>query len=373
MKFIALPVRNLGRRRVRSALTATGVAIAVGGMIALVGLSQGLERSWVLYLQDKGTNILALPKGTIDLLSSTLDEKLADRIAAQPGIAAVAGGLGDLVDMETGEMAFMSGRPLAGDYWTSRNMVAGSVPTVNAPEGVVLGQALARQLSKKPGDTIQLSGRNFRIVGIAKEASVLDDRSVMIVLPVMQELLGREGKVSGFHIRVRHPENTAELARIQSRLSSAFPELSFTESSEFGRNTQVTRMMRAMSWSSATIALAMAFVAIVNTLLMSVMERTRELGLLSAIGWHPLRVVSLVVLDGLILSSAGGVGGAILGAAILRWISVHPKLSGLFQPEVTASVVLQGTLMALAIGLFGGLYPAWRATRLNPMDLLRSE
>jgi putative ABC transport system permease protein len=368
-----LPARNLARHRMRSILTALGIAIAVGGMIALVGLSQGLERSWVLWLKDKGTHILALQKGSIDLLTASLDEKLAARIAAQPGVANVMGGLGELVELETGQMAYLAGRPLEGDYWSTLNMVAGSAPTAADPEGVVLGEALAQQLSKRPGDVIQLSGRDFRITGISKQASVLDDRSVMMVMPVMQHLLGREGKVSGFHIRVLRPENAAELARIQSQLAAAFPEMMFTEASEFGKNTQVTRMMRAMAWSSSTIALGMAFVAVMNTLLMSVMERTREIGLLSAIGWHSGRVVSIVVLDGVILSAAGAAGGIGLGLASLHWISVHPKLGGLFQPEVTSSVILEGAGMALLIGLLGGLYPAWRATRLNPMDLLRSE
>jgi putative ABC transport system permease protein len=117
----------------------------------------------------------------------------------------------------------------------------------------------------------------------------------------------------------------------------------------------------------------MAFVAVMNTLLMSVMERTREIGLLCAIGWHAARVMAMIVLDGLILSAVGALGGIAAGLACLRWISGHPKLGALFQPEVTASVILQGAGMALLIGLLGGLYPAWRATRLNPMDLLRSE
>lgn len=373
MKFVALPARNLVRHRIRSILTGAGVAIAVGGMIALVGLSQGLERSWVLWLQDKGTNILALQKGSIDLLTASLDERLAERIAQEPGVAAVMGGLGELVELERGQMAYLAGRPLRGDFWSTLNIVAGTVPTAGDPEGVVVGEALAQQLSKHPGDTIRLNGRDFRIVGLSKEPSVLDDRSVMIVLPVMQQLLGREGKVSGFHIRVRHPENAPEVARVRSSLAAAFPRLSFTEASDIGRDTHVTRMLRAMAWSSSTIALGMAFVAVTNTLLMSVMERSREIGLLSALGWHPSRVVTMVMLDGLLLSAAGAAGGIGLGLASLGWIAHHPMLGGLFQPEVTGRVLAEGAAMALLLGLCGGLYPAWRATRLNPMDLLRGE
>jgi putative ABC transport system permease protein len=189
----------------------------------------------------------------------------------------------------------------------------------------------------------------------------------------MQRLLGREGKVSGFHIRIERPDAPGEMAAVRSRLAAAFPTLSVTESAEFAKNAQVMRLMRAMAWASSTVAMGMAFVAVMNTLLMSVMERTREIGLFSAIGWSASRVVRMIVLDGLILSAAGAAGGIGLGLAALRWISRHPKLSALFQPEVTGWVLAQGAGAAMLLGVLGGLYPAWRATRVNPMTLLRGE
>ena len=81
----------------------------------------------------------------------------------------------------------------------------------------------------------------------------------------------------------------------------------------------------------------------------------------------------MVILDGLLLSAAGAVLGGALGFGTLRWIMAHPQLGGLLQPEVTGWVVFEGAGKALLLGVLGGLYPAWRATRLNPMNLLRSE
>ena len=373
MKFVELPVRNIRSHRVRFVLTSLGIAIALAGMLALVGLSHGMERSWILSLQEKGTHFVAVQKGSIDTLAAMLDEGLAEPMRRVPGVAGVMAGIGDLVDLETGQMAYLSGWPLDSDFWRTLKVTQGRPPGASDPEGVVLGETLATSLSKGLGDSIELSGRSFKIVAISRQPSVLDDRSVMIPMPAMQKLLGREGKASGFHVRLQHPEADGESNRVRSRLASAFPTLSFIETSEVGRETLIVRLLHAIAWSSSTIALGMAFVAILNTLLMSVNERTRDLGLLCAVGWSPLRVMTMVLLDGLLLSAAGAALGIGLGLAGLRWITAHPKLGGLFQPEVTPGLVLECVLMALLLGLLGGLYPAWRATRLDPMQLLRNE
>lgn len=302
MKFIELPVRNLQNHRIRSLLTSLGIAIALAGMLALLGLSRGLERSWVVSLESKGTHIVALRKGSIELLSADPDESLTDRIRKVPGVAAVMAGLGDLVELDAGQTAYVAGWPPGSDFWKHLVVKEGRTPTASEPEGVVLGEALARALSKKPGDSIRLSGQDFNIAGISRQPSVLDDRSVMMPMPTMQQLIGREGKVSGFHIRIEHPEIADQLAHVQTRLGAAFPELTFIESGEIGKNAQVTQLLRAIAWSGS-----------------------------------------------------------------------HPKLGGLFQPEVTTGLMAEAAGMALLLGLLGGLYPAWRATRLHPLELLRSE
>ncbi len=373
MKFLELPLRNLRAHRVRSVLTALGVAIAIGGMLSLVGLARGIERSWTLFLETKNTHILALQKGSVDALAASLDETIATSLRRQPGVAGVTAGLGEMVDLETGQMVLVAGWPLPSDFWKTLILSAGHTPSQEQPDSVVLGAALAEALGKHPGDVLELSGRSFPVSGISRQPGVLDDRSVMIPLLAMQRLVGREGKVSGFHIRVRHPAIPGEISRIRGELALSFPRLSFVESTEIGKDTQVLRLLRAIAWASSTIALGMAFVAVLNTLMMAVMERTREFGLLTAVGWRSGRVVLMVMLDGVILSAAGAVGGIAAGLIGLRWISSHPKLGGLFQPEVTPFLILQAAFLAVALGLLGGLYPAWRATRLNPMDLLRSE
>ena len=373
MKFLEIPARDLRAHPLRSVLTSAGVAVAVASLIAFVGLSRGLERAWTSSLETKGTHIVAVRKGAVELLTASLDEELAARMLQVDGVAAVSGELGDLLELESGDMVFVAGWPLDSGLWRTLQVIRGDLAGVTASEGVVLGETLAGILAKQPGDTLQLGGRDFRVAAIIRRSSVLDERTITMALPGMQRLLGREGKVNGFHVRVASPEDPGEIPRMQGRLAAAFPALSFSEANSVAENNHITRLLRAIAWSCSSTALLMASAAVLNTLLMSVVQRTREIGLLSAVGWQPGRVMAMVVLEGLMLAAAGASVGILFGLGCLRLMGAHPKLGGLIQPEVTPGIVVEAAVGALLLGIVGSLYPAWRATRLNPVELLRGE
>jgi putative ABC transport system permease protein len=370
---ITFPLRNLRNHPMRSILSAAGIGAALAGLLALVGFSRGVDRAMVMTMEDRGTDIVAVKKGSVEILTAVLDENLAVRIRSVPGVVNVMSSIGDMVDLESGEMTYMAGWSEEGGFWSTLAVTAGKRPDPGDNGSVVLGQALAEALGKKPGDRIELSGQSFRIAGISKQASVIDDRSVMMPLPALQLLLGREGKVSGFHIRIDHPENPSRLAEVRGRLAETFSEVAFVESSEMVNHTAITNLLRAMAWASSTIALVMAFVIILNTLLIAVTERTREIGVLAAIGWKPSRVIVMIVMEGVLMAAAGAVLGVGAGLLGLKLMMMHPQIGGFLQPEVTPVLVLQAVALVLAVGALGGLYPAWRATRMRPMELLRGE
>ena len=373
MNALSYPFANLRGHLARSLLTAAGVGAALAGMLALLGLSRGADRSVVLAFKDRGTDIVAVKKGTVDFLTADLDEGLTLKIRAVPGVISVMGSMGDLVTMNSGEMTYIAGWPLDSDFWRTLPIVTGRAPTADETNSAVLGESLAEALGKKPGDTLELSGEIFRIVGIARQQSVIDDRSVMLPMPVIQRLLDRPGKVSGFHIRVEHPEDPAEVARVRDRIAAAFPDLLVVEPAEMASQSEITNLVRAMAWASSTVALVMTFVVVLNTLLMAVTERMHEIGLLSAIGWHPARIVAAIVSEGLLLSGAGAVLGVAGGLLGLQWMIHNPRLGVFLQPDVTPALALESVAMVLAVGVLGGIYPAWRATRLHPVELLRGE
>jgi putative ABC transport system permease protein len=177
--------------------------------------------------------------------------------------------------------------------------------------------------------------------------------------------------VTAFNVRIAQGRDQAALAEAQRRLSQRFPQLTFTDVEFVPQQNEMYRVWRGMAWAVSLVGLAMGLVMVLNTLLVAVLERTREIGVLVALGWPRRRILWMVVLEGLMLTFAGGLVGIAAGTVALTVLSTHPKLRGFIEVSTSPHAALQHFLAVVVLGLAGAIYPAWRATRLNPIDALR--
>ncbi len=373
MKFILIPVKNLKRRPLRSFLTALGIAVAVAGFIALVGLSQALERAWINSLIERDTHMLAVRKGAVEILTASIDQNLGNEIVNIKGVRDVAAELVDLVTLESGQPILLTGWLSDSYLWKTLQLNRGRLPASGEANRIVIGQTIADALEKEPGDAINIHNKKFFVTGIFKQAGVMGNNTIILLLSAMQSLAGKPGRVTEFNLRLDHPDNPLEVAAVRSRLSEAFPNLVFTETNEIADNNEILRLLRAMAWGTSMVALLMALVVILNTVLMSITERTSEIGILKALGWQGSRIVGLIMLEGLCLAVIGSFLGIVLGINGLNWLSDLPRVRGFLEPDVTPSMVLEISALAIFIGVLGSAYPAWRAARLNTVDALRYE
>ncbi len=125
MNALTFPLRNLRSHPLRTALTAAGIGAALAGLLALVGLSRGVDRAVVMSLQDRGTDMVAVKKGSVEILTAVLDEGLAAKMRAVPGVASVMSSLGDMVALESGEMAYLAGWSEEGGFWRTLPLTDG--------------------------------------------------------------------------------------------------------------------------------------------------------------------------------------------------------------------------------------------------------
>jgi putative ABC transport system permease protein len=133
------------------------------------------------------------------------------------------------------------------------------------------------------------------------------------------------------------------------------------------------RLSRAMAWSTAAVALFLGSVGMLNTMLMSIFERTREIGILRAVGWRRRRVLTLVLGEALAIALLGTVLGVLLAIVGLRAITLAPTARGFINPDLPPQVLLIALAMGVGLSLLGGVYPAARAAALEPTEALRYE
>jgi putative ABC transport system permease protein len=128
-----------------------------------------------------------------------------------------------------------------------------------------------------------------------------------------------------------------------------------------------------MAWMTSAVAVVIGAVGMLNTMVMSVFERTREIGILRAIGWRRSRVVRMILMESILLSIGGGVIGTVSAVLLIRFLSSTPSVSGLISGNIPWTVMGQGFLIALLVGLIGAAYPAYRGAQLLPTEAIRHE
>jgi putative ABC transport system permease protein len=278
-----------------------------------------------------------------------------------------------MMTLEGRHLTLAVGWTPGGYLWNTLRLTEGRLPLAGEENAVLLGQSAAEALSKKSGDAIRLREKTFTIVGIFRIGGVIGNNLTVLPLPVLQAMMGRQGKVTLFHIRIDRPQDPERMAAVRAQLQEAFANLSFVETSQVADNDMIIKLFRAIAWSISLIAIIIALVMVLNTLLMTVIERTREIGILAAIGWPVRRIVGLVVLEGIILALLGGAAGLALGIAGLSRLTALPVLKGIIEYEISIRLLVEILVAVAILGGFGSLYPAWRAARLDPVEALRYE
>jgi ABC-type antimicrobial peptide transport system permease subunit len=349
-----MAVRNLWRRRTRTGLTLLSIGVSIAAVIALGGVAEGMLGSFNVMMRDSQTDLFAA-EADIDADFSAIDERVGARIAAWPEVDAVSGMFWTGVSTEKVAIRryrIIEGEPLMG------------------PREVIVGRMAADQLGSEVGDTLRMMDSNFRIVGIYETGVVFEDAGVVIGLREAQALIGKPRQVQFYLISLVDP---GQAEAVREELAAAFPEIDFSLTSELGEAMSDFRVMQEMVDQISFLAVFIGGVGMLNTMLMSVLERTREIGVLRSLGWRRLQVLGMILKESLVLGAVGGLCGIPLGLGLGSLIGSSGVWGGAIAPTYTPQIFVQAVAVAAVAGVIGGLYPAWRATRMRPVEALRYE
>lgn len=369
MNFLTVVTRGLLRRPVRTGLTVVGISIGIAAVVALVGISRGFETSWQAGMKTRGTDVVVSSMGSA-LTPKPFSAAVVERITPLPHVAETCALLVDLMSVEKAEMMIVSARQWGGFSWKNLKLVNGRLPNDAAEKAVVLGKTAADVLQKKVGDTLQLETEELAVVGIVDGGAVVENGSVILSLPLLQEITGNQGKINIIDLRVTSGTTKEEVNALCEKITSLVPEARAVVAGEHIRDSQAYKMISAMSWGTSLLAVLVGVLGVMNTMLMTVFERTQEICVLLAIGWKRSRIVRMVLLESALLGFLGGVGGVLIGVFGVKLLVTTPAIRGLLEPDLNPQLLVMAVAIAVVVGVFSGLYPAWRSSRLTPSHAL---
>jgi putative ABC transport system permease protein len=365
MTFATVILRDLMRRPVRTALTIVGISVGIAAVVALVGIAWGFEKSWDKGFKARGTDVIVGNLGGA-LTPKPFSASVKERIAQLPHVAAASSGFSQLMSVEDAPMLMVTAREWGSFTWQNLKIVQGRMPVDGSEPAVVLGTLAAEALKKKVGDSLQIETREMQVVGIVDGGAVVENGAVILALPLLQEITGNEGKINFISIRVTAGTTEQEVKNLCAQIQTIFPEGRAMVAAELLRSSQGFRVVQAMSWGTSFLALLVGILGVMNTMLMTVFERTHEIGILLALGWKRRRIVRMVLWESALLGLLGGIAGIALGAAGLKILELTTALHGLLEPDLSARLLLTSVAIAVIVGVISGLYPAWRSSRLTP-------
>lgn len=375
MRFVSLVIGNLFRRGMRTALTALGLAIGIAAVVTLTAVAWGFEKSFLVIYEAKGIDLIVVRAGVADRLSSTLDEGLGAAIRRVPGVAEVAPSLMDAVSFEDVGLVsvLVSGWEPGSLLFRGLKVVEGRDFRPGDKRETMLGRVLALTLGKHPGDSVEVAGEAFHVAGIYESTSLFENGGLIVPLRELQTMMGRERQVTGFVVVGRGDESGRTPGVLGKRIESAVSGVAAVPVRDYVEKDAIIRLAKSMAWATSAIALVLGSVGMLNTMAMSVFERTKEIGILRALGWKRRRVLALVLGEAFALGLIGGVLGLALGVVGLHSLALAPTARGFISGDLPPLAPGLGFLLAVALSLLGGLYPAWRAARLDPTEALRHE
>jgi putative ABC transport system permease protein len=371
MTLFTVVWRGLVRRPVRTGLTLLGIAVGIAAVVALVGISRGFSKSWKAGMKARGTDLVVSNMGT-SLTPQPFSANVRDHIARLPHIAETCAILVDLMSVEDAQMMVVSAREWGGFSWGNLKIVAGRMPRDAAERAVVLGRTAADLLRKKVGDTIQIETAELSVVGIVDGNAWVENGSVILSLPVLQEITNNNGKINVIDIRVTPSTSSDEVKNLCQQIDKLIPEARAMVAGEHISNSEAYRIVQAMSWGTSLLAVIVGVLGVMNTMLMTVFERTQEICILLAIGWKRGRIVRMVLWESVLLGLLGGVGGVLIGTVGVHILGQSPAIRGLLEPDVSMSLLAISVAIAVAVGVVSGIYPAWRSSRLMPGQSLHA-
>jgi putative ABC transport system permease protein len=383
MQLTTITWNNLRRRKSRLAFLVAGLLLGVTTVVTLMSLVGALSAETQHELEQFGANILITPKsdslslsyGGIDVGGVTVathdipqaDLGRIDSIPNRRNVAAVAPKVLGAATVK-GERVLLMGVDPAVEFRLKRWWKVAGEP-VRGPADLVAGSAAAARLGLAMGENVEVAGKAFTVSGILGQTGSQDDQLLIVALSTAQQLLGKAGRVS--MVEVAALCSNCPVEDMVSQIGAVLPGVEVRAVQQVVRSRmQALDQFRALSLAVAGVVLLIGALVVFVTMMNSVQERTREIGIFRAIGFRRRHIIQILLLEALAVGSLAGILGYLAGIGITYL--VLPFFGAHHGPSWDPQLAVEAVLLALVVGGLAAWYPAWRASQLEPCEALRT-
>ena len=367
--------KNILRQRTRTILTTLGILIGIGAIVALGSVADGLDAAIQSGLELTAGKITVQEGEDLFGMNSELDSEDEETISSLNGVKEVVPLIwyvDNIVPFQGPEWVAIGVEPEKSEYLFGENIEyeEGREIEEGESEVAVVGYTIAQKYNVGVGDTWEIDEVDFDIIGITEETGISDiDGSIVVPFEDLQDVLEEET----FQWMYVIPDDIKDTEKIAEDIEDTNDEYNALTTQELARQAgAIVDQVRFFTVGIGAIAAFVGGLGVMNTMIMSVMERRREIGVMKAIGATNRMVLQQIITESAMISLLGGVGGILLGllGALLLTNVIG---GGQITATVTPGLAVTGLAFALFLGVIGGLYPARKAAMVDPVEALRYE
>jgi ABC-type lipoprotein release transport system permease subunit len=369
LPFGGMAVQSLWQRSGRTFLTLSVIGLTVGAIMALESIVAGTTQSMTAMISGSDVEIMIRQADISDTSLSIIDDRVIDKIAAMPEVKSASGIVFSAVMMPEAGGFFLILGYAPNEFAIQRYKVVEG-KAINSNHQIMIGRAMAESLRKDVGDTIELSGMRYSVVGIYESSVGWEELGGVVTLRDGQTFTGKPRKSTMVAVKLFDPTQAVPMVE---KINREFPGIHAALTSDFANQMPDMRNSNSMIGAISVVAILVGGVGVLNTMLMSVFERTREIGVLRALGWGRRRILGLILREALMLGLLGGLIGIVIALGLVFLLQSIPMIGLAVNAVWNTEIFVRALTVALLLGVVGGLYPAFRATRLMPIEALRYE
>jgi putative ABC transport system permease protein len=363
-------LRNVLRAPARSLMTALGIAVGVALFVAITAITLDLQSQIDGATSTYNLEVVVYERRATSPFSSRISPAQMQQLQSRYGDALSPMVMGSLNE-KWSAYALVVGVPPA--FLRRIPLTAGSVYQEGSGEAM-MGEIASQRLGVQPGQAVSIDSAQVRITGVFRTGSRLFDGGIMTSIATAQRMLAREGAEPQFTLALLGGTKADQSAALIREINTRYPSLRAIPGTEFAGALRLMRVVDAFVTTISVVALIGTCLVVSNTLLMAIAERTREIGILMAVGWTPWLVLRMLFAESLVLCCAGALLGNLFALGLLRVVNGLESVGfGWIPVRFPLSLTAASLMMALSVAVISLLWPAMVLYRMQPLSALRHE